>query len=109
MSYYTSFTPIVIPHLFLLGMTTFSIGSLLQAHITIVSTPSQREALLGLFFTFGFGISSVWSALLGGLIEIYSFNAAWIGMSSLGVIAFLMLIGAYRSAGTSVQESLKNE
>jgi hypothetical protein len=109
MSYYTSFTPIIIPHLFFLGVTTFSIGSLLQAHITIVSTPSQREALLGLFFTFGFGISSVWSALLGGLIDIYSFNAAWIGMSSLGVIALLMLIGAYRNTGPLTQEPLRTE
>jgi predicted MFS family arabinose efflux permease len=98
LTFYPSFTPILLPHLFILGVTTFSITSLLQAHLAIVSPPSQRDILLGLFFTFGFGISSLWTTVLGNLIDTYSsFNAAWIGMSLLGVVALFWLFIAYRS------------
>jgi len=106
LTFYSSFTPILLPHLFILGVTTFSITSLLQAHLAIISPSSQRDILLGLFFTFGFGISSLWTTVLGSLIDIYSsFNAAWIGMSLLGVVALFTLFIAYRS--TPGKEQLK--
>ena len=95
---YSSFTPILVIHLFFIGATTFSITSLLQAHLAIIAAPSQRDILLGLFFTFSFGVSSIWSTVLGDLIDTYSFNAAWIGMSVLGIIALIALFAAYRSA-----------
>ena len=98
MTFYSAFTPILIPHLFALGVTCFSITSLLQAHLAIVSSPSQRDTLLGLFFTIGFGISSIWTTLMGFLIEEYrSFNPVWILMAGLGLVAIVMLIGAYRT------------
>ncbi|MCJ7634045.1 MFS transporter [Candidatus Bathyarchaeota archaeon] len=94
---YPSFTPIIIVHLFLIGATTFSIPSILQAHLSIIATPSQRDILLGLFFTVSFGISSIWSTVLGNVIDIYNFNAAWTGMSLLGIIALIALFVAYRN------------
>jgi MFS family permease len=98
MTFYSSFTPILIPHLFALGVTCFSITSLLQAHLSIVSSPSQRDTLLGLFFTVGFGISSIWTTLMGFLIDEYrSFNPVWIMMATLGIVAIAMLFGAYRT------------
>ena len=44
-----------------------------------------------LYFTFGFGISSLWSTMMGRLIDICSFNAVWTMMSLLGIIALFML------------------
>lgn len=92
---YSSFTLILVPHLFIIGVTAFSITSLLQAHLATISTSSQRDILLGLYFTFGFGVSSLWSTIIGNLIDRYSFSAAWILMSLLGLVASFMLCNAY--------------
>ncbi len=93
---YSSFTLVLVPHLFIIGATTFSIPSLLQAYLAGISTSSQRDVLLGLYFTFGFGVSSLWSTMIGVLIDRYSFSAAWTLMSVLGLAAFFMLLNAYR-------------
>jgi len=93
---YSSFTLILVPHLFIIGVTTYSISSLLQAHLATISSSSQRDVLLGLYFTFGFGISSLWSTIMGRLIDLYSFNAVWTMMSSLGLVALFMLYNAYQ-------------
>lgn len=95
---YSSFTPILVIHLFFIGVTTFSTAPLLQAYLASISSPSQRDILIGIFFTVRFGINSVWSTVFGFLIDIYSFNAAWIGMSLLGTAAFIILFVAYRNA-----------
>jgi len=98
LTFYSSFNPLLIPHLFALGVTCFSITSLLQAHLVIIAPPSQRDILLGLFFTFGFGISSIWSMVMGDLIRTYnSFDPVWILMALLGIVAISMLLSAYRS------------
>jgi len=93
---YSSFILILVPHLFIVGVTTYSITSLLQAHLATITTPSQRDVTLGLYFTFGFGISSLWSTIMGRLIDLYSFNAVWTLMSSLGLVALFMLYNAHR-------------
>jgi predicted MFS family arabinose efflux permease len=91
-----SFSLIVIPHLFILSMTTFSLSSLLQAHLAGVSTTSERDILLGLYFTLGQGVSSLWSTLLGSLVDLYSFNAIWVTMVSASVSAMVCLIISYK-------------
>ncbi|MCJ7574776.1 MFS transporter, partial [Candidatus Bathyarchaeota archaeon] len=58
---YRGFNLILIPHLFILSMTTFSMSSILQAQLARSSGPGERDILLGLYFTFGFGVSSLWS------------------------------------------------
>jgi len=90
---YGSFDMLLIPHLFIIGATSFSTGSLLQAHLASVSTPRQRDVLFGLYFTISSGVSSVWTTLTGFLIDSYgSFNPAWIFRAGLGTIALLLLI-----------------
>ncbi|MDQ1281348.1 MAG: hypothetical protein QG670_2613, partial [Thermoproteota archaeon] len=92
-----SFSLLVVPHLFILSMTTFSMTSLLQAHLAEVSTTSQREILLGLYFTMGQGVSALWSTFLGYLVDLYSYNAIWITMVFAGVAAMACLVIAYRA------------
>jgi len=93
---YHDFNLLLIPHLFILSMTTFSMSSLLQAHLARSASPAERDILLGLFFTFGFGISSLWSTLLGAMIDAYSFNLVWYTMVGAGVAALICLSIATR-------------
>lgn len=89
---HTSVTLLLIPHLFLIGVTSFSSSSLLQSHLAAISTPNQRDVLLGLYFTIGFGLSSIWTTLTGFIIDLDpSFTLAWILRAILGTIAFLVI------------------
>ncbi len=87
---------ILILQLFLIAATGFTSSSLLQAHLAAISTPSQRDILLGLYFTIGFGTSSLWTTITGIVIDAYGFDAAWIFRAVLGAIAFVILLGAAR-------------
>ena len=97
LTYYASFNLFLIPHLIVIAATTFSGTSLLQSHVASISTPSQRDLLIGLYFTLGFGFSSMWTALTGFLIDAYSsFNAAWVLRATLGTVAFSLMVLASR-------------
>jgi MFS family permease len=91
---YPSYNFILFPHLFILSMTTFSLSSLLQAHLANIASPAERDILLGLFFTFGFGVSSLWSTLLGAVIDGYTFNSVWFIMVGAGIAAIICLLVA---------------
>jgi MFS family permease len=97
LSMYGSFNMILIPHLFILSMTTFSMSSILQAFLAKNATAAERDILLGLFFTFGFGISSLWSTLLGAVIDAYSFTYVWYIMTGAGIAALVCLSFAART------------
>jgi len=85
---HTISSPIMILHLFLLGILGFPATSLLQAHLSTVAKASQRDIVLGLFFTIGYGLAAVWSVVMGFIIQIYgSFKPAYEFM------AFLVLLG----------------
>ncbi len=95
---HTTFTLSLIPHLFLVGVTSFSSSSLLQSHLASISTPNQRDVLLGLYFTIGFGLSSIWTALTGFIIDVDpSFTLAWILRAVLGAISFLIITYTFLS------------
>lgn len=98
---HNAFTLLLIPHLFIIGGTSFAYGSLLQAHLATVLSPRQRDVVLGLYFTLGFGVSSIWTALTGVLIDAYnSFNPAWVLRAVLGAIAFSLILLASRHSRT---------
>jgi FSR family fosmidomycin resistance protein-like MFS transporter len=93
-----AFTWILVPHLFLVGGTSFAYGSLLQAHLATILSPRQRDVVMGLYFTLGFGVNSIWNAVTGFLIDVYgSFTPAWVFRSILGAIAFVFIVLASRS------------
>jgi MFS family permease len=104
---YQGYNVILIPHLFVLSMTTFGMSSLLQAQLANNSTRAERDVLLGFFFTFGFGVSSLWSTLLGALIDNYSFNVVWLTMVGAGLAALACLLFAARGQYGSHQQVIK--
>ncbi|MBS7619672.1 MFS transporter [Candidatus Bathyarchaeota archaeon] len=100
---YKEYNILLIPHLFILSMTTFSMSSLLQAQLVKNATHAEKDVLLGFYFTFGFGVSALWSTLLGALIDSFSFNAIWLTMVGAGLAAQICLIFSARSQRDSNQ------
>jgi predicted MFS family arabinose efflux permease len=98
LSLYKSFNLLLIPNLFLLSFTTFSLTSLMQAHLMSVAGPSERDILSGLFFAVGAGVSAIWSTLLGFLIDRYAFSVVWLTMGASGIVALFLLLYAYQSS-----------
>jgi len=91
--FHTASSVLLILHLFLMGVSGFAISSLLQAHLSSIADPSQRDTLLGLFFTIGFGLSSVWSTVMGIVTDMYgSFKPGFQLMAVLAWIATILLI-----------------
>ena len=90
--FYSSFNILIIPHLLIIGATSFGGSSLLQAHLASISTQNERDILLGLYFTLGFGCSSIWTTLTGFVIDTYtSFDPAWLLRAALGTVAFALI------------------
>lgn len=87
----------LILNLVVAGLFVFPVFNLMQAHLSSVSKPGERDILIGMFFTVGFGVSSIWTTLIGFTIDLSgSFSPAWILMSGLGGIAVLFQLYAYR-------------
>ena len=84
-------------NLVLVGFATFPLTSLMQSTLSSFSGPSQRDILIGLHLTVGFGFSSLWSAFLGFLIDLYGmFVPAWYLMSGLCILSQVFLMLAYK-------------
>jgi MFS family permease len=72
--------------LFLLGMTAFSITSLLVAYLSDITDSSVRDITFGLYWTIGIGCGAMWLPLMGYIIDITgTFNMAF------NLMAFLSL------------------
>jgi predicted MFS family arabinose efflux permease len=92
-----SYGYLLILNLLIVGLFAFPTSNLLQSHISSISKPAERDLLIGLFFTVGFGVSSVWSTLLGFTIDLFgSFRPLWTLMAGLSGIAILLQLWAYR-------------
>ncbi|KYH39489.1 MAG: hypothetical protein AYL33_008220 [Candidatus Bathyarchaeota archaeon B63] len=90
---YESASLLLAPHLFLLGLASFALPTLLQSHLVNITERYNRDLVIGVFFTVGFGFGSLWSGIIGYTIDAYSsFKPALILMGTLGVTAFLILI-----------------
>ena len=88
---------VLILDLLIVGLFAFPTSNLLQSHISSISKPAERDLLIGLFFTVGFGVSSVWATLIGFTIDLFgSFRPAWTLMAALSGIAILLQLWAYR-------------
>jgi len=98
LSLYDSASPILAAHLFLLGLTSFALPTLLQSHLVSITKRYNRDLVVGVFFTVGLGFSSLWSGIIGYMIDVYaSFKPAFLLMGTLGLVAFLLLIYQLRS------------
>jgi len=89
---HSSASLILVFHLFVLGFGSFALPSLLQSHLVRHTQEYERDLVVGIFFTVGIGFSSLWTGIMGYIIDVYSsFTPAFILMGTLGLIAFLVL------------------
>jgi len=100
LSVYDSANPVLAFHLFFLGLASFALPTLLQSHLVRITQEYRRDLAVGIFFTVGYGFSSLWTGIIGYIIDVYSsFAPAFILMGTLGLIAFVLLMDQTRKLG----------
>ncbi|HVB26209.1 MAG TPA: MFS transporter [Ktedonobacteraceae bacterium] len=77
--------------LLLMGFAVYAESPLLQAYLADSATPAMRDNAFGLYFALAFGVGSIWSGLLGWMIDRFGFGAAFWTMAATYVIAGLLL------------------
>ncbi|MEM2920851.1 MAG: MFS transporter [Candidatus Bathyarchaeia archaeon] len=88
---YNTANPTLLANLFVLGFTSFSLPTLIQSHLVRITRGFGRDLVVGMYFTIGFGFSSIWAAAIGKIIDVYkSFTPALILMGTLGSLASLV-------------------
>lgn len=94
---YKSSSILLALHIFLLMFAGFSLPTLLQSYIVRSVYGYGRDLAVGLFFTVNFISNSIWAAVIGYIIDVYSsFDPALILMGSLGLIGMLILLAQLR-------------
>lgn len=80
--------------LILMGFAIYAESPLLQAYLADNASPVMRDAAFGLYFSLAFGIGSLWSAVLGWMIDHFGFDAAFwtMALSFLAAGALLLFI-----------------
>jgi MFS family permease len=78
--------------LILMGFAVYAESPLLQAYLADEASPAIRDTAFGLYFALAFGVGSVWSAILGLLIDHFGFDAAFLTMAVSYVAAGLLLL-----------------
>lgn len=78
--------------LILMGFAVYAESPLLQAYLADEANPAIRDIAFGLYFALAFGVGSVWSAILGWMIDHYGFDAAFLTMAFSYVAAGLLLL-----------------
>jgi len=75
----------------LLGLTLYSVSAVFQALLADVMKPVHRDAAFAIYFTLGFGMGSIWSVLIGSIIDNFGFAMAFEVMAVLTVVAGLLV------------------
>jgi MFS transporter, FSR family, fosmidomycin resistance protein len=78
--------------LVLMGFAVYAESPLLQAYLADTASPAMRDTAFGLYFALAFGVGSVWSAILGWIIDHYGFNAAFLTMALSYIVAAALLL-----------------
>lgn len=80
--------------LVLMGLAVYAESPLLQAYLADSASPAMRDTAFGLYFALTFGVGSLWSAILGWLIDHFGFGAAFwtMALSYLAAGALLLLL-----------------
>jgi MFS family permease len=78
--------------LILMGFAVYAESPLLQAYLADEASPAIRDIAFGLYFALAFGVGSVWSAILGWMIDQFGFDAAFLTMAFSYVAAGLLLL-----------------
>ncbi|HVB74631.1 MAG TPA: MFS transporter, partial [Ktedonobacteraceae bacterium] len=78
--------------LLLMGFVVYAESPLLQAYLADTASPTMRDAAFGLYFALAFGVGSVWSAVLGWMIDHFGFGAAFWTMALSYIVAGALLL-----------------
>lgn len=78
--------------LVLLGFAVYAESPLLQAYLADTASPQMRDTAFGLYFALAFGVGSIWSGILGWMIDHFGFGAAFVTMAASYVCAALLLL-----------------
>src|SRR5579863_2420350 len=78
--------------LVLMGFAVYAESPLLQAYLADSASPAMRDNAFGLYFALAFGVGSVWSAILGWMIDHFGFDAAFWTMALSYIVAGALLL-----------------
>ena len=76
----------------LLGLAAYAESPLLQAYLADSAPDDEKDAAFGWYFTLAFGVGSIWSAVLGGLIDRAGFATTFYVMAASYLCAALILL-----------------
>ncbi len=85
--------------LILMGFAVYAESPLLQAYLADSASPAMRDNAFGLYFALAFGVGSVWSGILGWMIDRFGFDVAFSTMAVTYVVAGLLLTLLPRESG----------
>ncbi|MGQ9781439.1 MAG: MFS transporter [Nitrososphaeria archaeon] len=92
LSTYSSANFVLGAHLFFVGFFCFSFTTLVQSHLVQVTRKSSRDLAVGIYFTILFSVVSLWTAVVGYIIDYFSsFIPAFMFMGVLGTIGIIVL------------------
>lgn len=88
---------ILVFHLFILGYTSFVLPTLLQSYLVNIIQEYKGDLVVGIFFIINFCFSSLWTEVVGYVIDTYSsFTLGFILMGILGLIGFVIFADQMR-------------
>jgi FSR family fosmidomycin resistance protein-like MFS transporter len=78
--------------LVLMGAVIYAESPLLQALLADSAPSAMRDNAFGLYFALAFGIGSIWSAVLGWMIDHFGFGSAFLVMAVSFILAGALLL-----------------
>jgi FSR family fosmidomycin resistance protein-like MFS transporter len=87
--------------LILMGSVIYAESPLLQALLADSAPPSMRDNAFGLYFALAFGIGSIWSAVLGWMIDQFGFGSAFLVMAVSFLFAGALLLFLRKDSSTN--------
>lgn len=91
--------------LILMGFAVYAESPLLQAYLADTASPAIRDTSFSLYFALAFGVGSIWSGILGWIIDHFGFGAAFWTMAASYVAAGLLLLLIRRESPVESEEN----
>ncbi len=80
--------------LILTGIAVYSEGAVLQTALADVADKTSMDMLFGLYFAIGAAMAAPWAVLLGKVVDLYGFHAAFVVMGISQLLAGLCVLPA---------------
>ncbi len=86
---------LLVPLLLPFGTAVFSESPVLQAYLADRADGPMRDVAFAVYFTFAFGIGAVWAFIIGNVVEVFGYPAAF-GVMAASYLAAAALLVAVR-------------